>query len=109
MVPVPDTELERDETMRPDTTLEKLAKLKPAFAGDGTVTAGNSSPLNDGSGAMLVADEAAAAALGREPLARIVSRGVAAVDPDVFGIAPVQAANTALTRAGITWERRRRG
>ncbi len=104
VVPVPETELERDETMRPDTSLEKLAKLKPAFAQDGTVTAGNSSPLNDGAGALLLADEAGAQAAGREPLARIVSRGVAAVDPDVFGIAPVGAANMALARAGIGWE-----
>jgi acetyl-CoA acetyltransferase family protein len=104
VVPVPGTELERDENIRPDTTLEKLAKLKPAFAEGGTVTAGNSSPLNDGAGAALLADEAGAQAIGREPLARIVSRGVAAVDPDVFGIAPVEAANTALRRAGISWE-----
>jgi acetyl-CoA acetyltransferase family protein len=104
VVPVPDTELERDENIRTDTTLEKLAKLKPAFAQDGTVTAGNSSPLNDGAGAMLLADEAAARSLGADPLARIVSRGTAAVDPDVFGIAPVEAANTALRRAGITWD-----
>jgi len=103
VIPVPDTELERDETMRADTSLEKLAKLKPAFAEGGTVTAGNSSPLNDGAGAMLIADEAGARAAGREPLARIVGRGAAAVDPDVFGIAPVQAANTALARAGIGW------
>jgi acetyl-CoA acetyltransferase family protein len=104
VVPVPDVELERDENIRPDTTLEKLAKLKPAFLEGGTVTAGNSSPLNDGAGAALLADEAGAQAIGREPLARVVSRGVSAVDPDVFGIAPVEAANTALERAGITWE-----
>ncbi len=104
VVSVPDTELQRDETMRADTTLEKLAKLKPAFVDGGTVTAGNASSLNDGAGAVLLADEAAAQALGREPLARIVSRGAAAVDPDVFGIAPVQAANLALQRAGIGWE-----
>jgi acetyl-CoA acetyltransferase family protein len=103
VVPVPGTELERDETVRPDTSLEKLAKLKPAFATDGTVTAGNASPLNDGAGAMLLADEDGARAVGREPIARVVSRGVAAVDPDVFGIAPVEAANTALRRAGIGW------
>jgi acetyl-CoA acetyltransferase family protein len=103
VVPVPGTELERDETVRPDTSLEKLAKLKPAFAKDGTVTAGNASPLNDGAGAMLLADEDGARAVGREPIARVVSRGVAAVDPDVFGIAPVEAANTALRRAGIGW------
>jgi acetyl-CoA acetyltransferase family protein len=104
VVPVPGTQLERDETMRPDTSLEKLAKLKPAFAKDGTVTAGNSSPLNDGAGAMLLADEAGARASGRDPIARVVSRGVAAVDPDVFGIAPVQAVNMALERAGIGWD-----
>jgi acetyl-CoA acetyltransferase family protein len=104
VVPVPDTELERDEGIRPDTTLEKLAKLKPAFVKDGTVTAGNSSSLNDGAGALLMADEAGAHAAGLEPLARVVSRGTAAVDPDVFGIAPVQAANRALERAGLGWD-----
>jgi acetyl-CoA acetyltransferase family protein len=103
VIPVPDTELERDENMRPDTSLEKLSKLKPAFAQDGTVTAGNASPLNDGAGAMLLASEKAAESIGREPLARVVARGAAAVDPDVFGIAPVEAANRALERAGITW------
>jgi acetyl-CoA acetyltransferase family protein len=104
VVPVPGTELERDENMRPDTSLEKLAKLKPSFVEDGTVTAGNSSPLNDGAGAMLLADEASAEAIGRKPLARVVSRGAAGADPDVFGIAPVEAANRALARAGIGWE-----
>jgi acetyl-CoA acetyltransferase family protein len=104
VVPVPETELERDENMRPDTSLERLAKLKPSFAEDGTVTAGNSSPLNDGAGAMLIADEAGAEAIRAKPLARIAARAAAAVDPDVFGIAPVQAAETALRRAGIDWE-----
>jgi acetyl-CoA acetyltransferase family protein len=104
VVPVPETGLERDENMRPDTSLEKLAKLKPAFSADGTVTAGNSSPLNDGAGAMLIADEAGARTVGKEPLARIVARGAAGVDPDVFGIAPVKAAEVALARAGIGWE-----
>ena len=103
VIPVPGTELDRDENIRPDTTLEKLAKLKPAFVEGGTVTAGNSSPLNDGAGALLMADEAGAQATGAQPLARVVSRGAAAVDPDVFGIAPVQAANQALERAGIGW------
>ena len=65
---------------------------KPAFAKDGTVTAGNASPLNDGAGALLLGDEAAGDAIGREPLARIVGRGTFGVDPDVFGIAPVEAA-----------------
>jgi acetyl-CoA acetyltransferase family protein len=105
VIPVPGTELERDENIRPDTSLEKLAKLKPAFVKDGgTVTAGNSSPLNDGAGAALLASEQGAKLVGRDPIARIVSRGAAAVDPDVFGIAPVKAANIALERAGIRWE-----
>src|SRR5947209_4226733 len=89
--------------MRPDTTLEKLAKLKPAFAEGGTVTAGNSSPLNDGAAAVLIGDERGAEGYGLKPLARIVGRGAAAVDPDVFGIAPVAAAEQALERAGIGW------
>ena len=104
VIPVPDTDLERDENIRPDTSLEKLAKLKPAFVKDGTVTAGNSSPLNDGAGAALIASEEGARIVGRDPIARIVSRGTAAVDPDVFGIAPVRAAEIALERAGITWD-----
>ena len=105
VIPVPGTELTRDENIRPDTSLEKLAKLKPAFVKDGgTVTAGNSSPLNDGAGAALLASEAGARVAGRDPIARIVSRGAAAVDPDVFGIAPVKAANIALERAGISWD-----
>src|SRR4051812_3036750 len=105
VVSVPDTDIERDETLRPDTTLEKLAKLRPAFVKDkGTVTAGNSSSLNDGAGAMLLTDEAGLGRLRAEPLARIVSRGTAAVDPDVFGLGPVEAANRALARADITWD-----
>jgi acetyl-CoA acetyltransferase family protein len=104
VVPVPDTELERDENMRPDSSTEKLAKLRPAFAKDGTVTAGNSSPLNDGASGVLVGDERAAEKLGREPLARIASRAAWGVDPDIFGIAPVEAANRAVQRAGITWD-----
>jgi acetyl-CoA acyltransferase len=104
VVPVPGIELTRDESIRADTTLEKLAKLKPAFVADGTVTAGNSSPLNDGASAVLLADEASAARLGRAPLARIVSRAAHGVDPDIFGYGPVQAANRALEKAGITWD-----
>jgi acetyl-CoA acetyltransferase family protein len=100
---VPDVELERDEPIRPDSSLEKLAKLRPAFRPDGTVTAGNASPLNDGAAALLLADEASVEATGGEPLARIVSRGLHAVDPPVYGIAPVEAANRALDRAGIGW------
>jgi acetyl-CoA acetyltransferase family protein len=106
VVPVAGIELSRDESIRADTSLEKLAKLKPAFVESGTVTAGNSSPLNDGAAAVLLADEASAGAAGldRAPLARIVSRGVHGVDPDVFGIGPVQAADTALARAGLAWD-----
>jgi acetyl-CoA acetyltransferase family protein len=103
VVPVPGIDLRRDEGIRPDTSMEGLANLKPAFSPDGTVTAGNASTLNDGAGAMLLADKAGAAAIGREPIARIAGRGAWAVDPDVFGIAPVEAANTALRRAGIAW------
>jgi acetyl-CoA acetyltransferase family protein len=105
VVPVPDTDLARDENVRPDTSAEKLAQLEPAFVEDGigTVTAGNASPLNDGAGAVLIGDEAAGETLGRDPIARIAGRGTHAVDPDVFGIAPVEAANKALARAGIGW------
>jgi acetyl-CoA acetyltransferase family protein len=103
VVGVPDTELARDENLRPDTSLEKLAKLKPAFVKDGTVTAGNASPLNDGASAVLVASEAGAEKAGKDPIARIAGRGTFAVDPDIFGIGPVEAANRALRRAGITW------
>src|SRR3954453_6691914 len=86
-VDVEGVELERDEPIRADTSLEKLAKLKPAFREDGTVTAGNASPLNDGAAALLLADEAGVEAIGAQPLARIVSRGLHAVDPPMYGIA----------------------
>ena len=104
VVRVDGTELERDESIRADTTLEALARLKPAFRTDGTVTAGNSSPLNDGASAILLADSHGLRESGREPLGRIVARGVSAVDPQVFGIGPVEAARTALKRAGVGWE-----
>jgi acetyl-CoA acetyltransferase family protein len=104
VIPVAETELFRDEGIRADSSLEKLAKLKPAFVKDGTVTAGNASPLNDGASAVLVASEAGAAKAGRDPIARIAGRGTFAVDPDIFGIAPVEAANQALERAGIGWD-----
>ncbi|WP_019926832.1 thiolase family protein [Nocardia sp. BMG111209] len=103
VVAVPGTELTCDESLRPDTTAEKLAKLRPVFRADGTVTAGNASPLNDGASALLLGDEALADRLGRAPLARIAGRGAAGVDPDVFGIGPVRAAELALHRAGIDW------
>jgi acetyl-CoA acetyltransferase family protein len=104
VVPVPGTELARDEIMRPDSSLEGLAKLKPAFRREGgTVTAGNASALNDGAAAVLIGDERAAQAIGREPFARIAGRGVSGVDPDVFGIGPVEAVKRALKQAGIGW------
>lgn len=93
-------ELSRDESIRDDSTPEVLATLSPAFADNGTVTAGNSSPINDGSSAVLLAADGAIEA---EPLARVTGRGVSGVDPDVFGVAPVEAANRALARAGRTW------
>jgi len=107
VVPVPDTDLQRDEIMRPDSSVEALAKLKPAFRrteDGGTVTAGNSSALNDGAAAVLIGDARAAEAIGREPLARIAGRAASGVDPDVFGIGPVQAVERALRRAGIGWD-----
>ena len=100
IVQVAGAELKTDESIRVETTPETLAGLKTAFRAAGTVTAGNSSPLSDGAAAILVAGENAGFG---EPLARIVSRGVAANDPNVFGIAPVEAANIALARAGKTW------
>ena len=100
IVQVPGAELAIDEGLRRDTTVDTLAGLKPAFRPDGSVTAGNSSPLTDGAAALLVAG--ADAGLG-DPIARIVSRGVAGNDPNIFGIAPVEAANIALARAGLSW------
>lgn len=89
----------RDEANRPDTTLETLAKLKPAFRKDGTITAGNAPGLNSGASAMLVAERAFAERHGLQPWARLVSHGVAAVEPGMFGIGPVPAVKLALARA----------
>ncbi|MBI2896337.1 MAG: thiolase family protein [Deltaproteobacteria bacterium] len=95
------TTFARDESPRPDTTLERLAKLKPVFRKGGSVTAGNSSPLNDGAAAVLVADQSTATKLGLKPLARIVAWGVAGVEPGLMGIGPIPAARIALERAGL--------
>ena len=92
--------LARDEAIRDDTSAEALAGLRPAFRQDGTVTAGNSSPLSDGASALLVGAEGTVDA---EPLARIVSTASTGNDPDVFGIAPVDAMELAVERAGISW------
>jgi acetyl-CoA acyltransferase len=95
--------LARDEGVRPDSTTEKLAELKPSFRPDGTITAGNASSLNDGASAVLLGTETAATRIGRSPLARIAGRGAYALEPQLFGFAPVEAAELALRRAGIDW------
>ncbi len=100
---VPEVVLARDEGIRSDTTPEKLAALKPSFRPDGTITAGNASPLNDGASALLMGSELAATRIGGDPVARIAGRGAAALEPPMFGYAPVAAAETALRRAGIMW------
>lgn len=103
VLPVPGTDLARDEGIRPGSTPETLAGLRPVFRPNGTVTAGNASPLNDGASAALLGSERAADLLGRAPLARVVARGAAANEPHLFGYAPVEAARRALDRAGLTW------
>ncbi|MFI6274374.1 thiolase family protein [Streptomyces sp. NPDC050988] len=90
-----------DECVRASTSLEAMARLKPSFRKEnGTVTAGNASPLNDGAAALLLVDEEGLRATGREPLARVSATGVSALDPDYFGLAPVEAVNRALAKAG---------
>jgi acetyl-CoA acetyltransferase family protein len=91
-----------DESVRRDTTLDALAKLPAVFRKGGTVTAGNASPLNDGSAAILITSQARAEALGLEPMAKIVSWGHAGVHPNMMGIGPIPASRKALQRAGIT-------
>jgi acetyl-CoA acyltransferase len=92
----------QDEFVKPKTTLEGLSGLMPSFRKDGTVTAGNASGLNDGAAALLLASEEGMKRFGLQPLARIVASGVAGVEPRIMGIGPVQAANQALQRAGLT-------
>ncbi len=92
----------RDEHPRPDTSLEALGKLRPAFREGGSVTAGNSSGINDGAAATLLVEAARARELGLKPLARVVSTAVAGVDPSVMGVGPVPATRKALERAGLT-------
>ncbi|MFD7599711.1 thiolase family protein [Streptomyces mirabilis] len=93
-----------DESVRADASLPAMAKLKPSFrTQNGTVTAGNASPLNDGAAALLLVDEEGLKATSREPLARVSATGVHAVDPHYFGLAPVAAVNRALTKAGKTF------
>ena len=97
-----ETIVDRDEHPRPDTTIEKLKKMKPAFAADGTVTAGSSSGINDGASAVLVMSGEAARAIGARPFARVVSSAVAGVSPEVMGLGPIPASRLALARAGLS-------
>src|SRR5437868_2550154 len=98
---VPVAGVTRDEHPRPDTTLEKLAALEPAFRDGGTVTAGNASGINDGAAALVIASEERARDLGVEPLGAFVGSAVAGVDPRVMGIGPVPAVRKLLARAGV--------
>jgi acetyl-CoA C-acetyltransferase len=105
IVPVttPDgTEVARDDGPRPGTTMEKLAELKPAFRPDGTVTAGNACPLNDGAAAILVLSDEKARALGATPRARIVASSVSAIRPEIMGLGPIPAVKAVLKQAGMT-------
>src|SRR5215471_9493768 len=102
-IPLPSGEtFGKDDGPRPGTTMEVLAGLQPAFRENGTVTAGNACPLNDGAAAVVVMSESRAAELGVRPLARIVSTGVSALAPEVMGLGPVEASRMALARAGMT-------
>lgn len=100
-VPVPGIDLRRDESIRPTTTAEKLAELRPSFRTAGLITAGNASPLSDGASAVVLGSEDAP--IDADPVARIAARGTCAVEPPMFGFAPVEAADRALARAGISW------
>jgi acetyl-CoA C-acetyltransferase len=96
--------VKQDDGIRAGTTKEKLAELKPAFRPDGTVTAGNACPLNDGAAAVLVMSDTKAKALGLTPLARIVSSGVSGLNPEIMGLGPIEACRQALGRAGMTMD-----
>ncbi|MDP9247709.1 MAG: acetyl-CoA C-acetyltransferase [Candidatus Dormibacteraeota bacterium] len=102
-VPLPNGEVfAKDDGPRPGTTLEVLATLQPAFRENGRVTAGNSCPLNDGAAAVVVMSDSRARELGLTPLARIVSTGVTALEPEIMGLGPIEASRQALKRAGMT-------
>lgn len=102
-VTVEGSDLTRDEGVRADASVESLGRLRPSFRKDGTITPGNASPLSDGASAVLLGSEAAASAIGRDPLARVAGRAAHALEPQSFGYAPVEAAEKALARAGIGW------
>jgi acetyl-CoA acyltransferase len=103
VVAVPGVDASRDESIRSGSSAESLARLKPSFRPDGTITAGNASPLNDGASAVLIGSESAAEAIGHAPSARIAGRAAHALEPQLFGYAPVEAAEKAMARAGIGW------
>jgi acetyl-CoA C-acetyltransferase len=96
------TEVSKDDGPRPGTTAEVLANLKPVFRPDGEITAGNSCPLNDGAAAVIVMSDTRARELGITPLARVVSSGVTALNPEIMGLGPIEASRQALKRAGMT-------
>ncbi len=102
-VTLPDgTVLDADESPRPQTTLEGLAGLKPVFQVDGTVTAGNACPLNDGAAALIIMSDTRAAELGITPLARVVATGVSALSPEIMGLGPIESTRNALANAGMS-------
>ncbi|WP_093797507.1 thiolase family protein [Streptomyces sp. Wb2n-11] len=100
VVPYDGVDLTRDECIREGSTMEALARLKPVFRKTGSVTAGNASPLNDGAAALLIVDEEGLRATGREPLARIRASAVTGIEPQLFGLGPVEAVQRALAKAG---------
>lgn len=101
-VSTPDGEVSTDDGIRPGTTLEKISGLSPVFRPDGTVTAGNACPLNDGAAAVIVMSDAKAKALGLTPLARVVSSAATGLNPEIMGMGPVEASRKALSRAGMS-------
>ncbi|MEM9133226.1 MAG: acetyl-CoA C-acyltransferase [Actinomycetota bacterium] len=103
VIDVPGVDLTGDESVRPDVSRPALASLEPVFRAGGSVTAGNSSPMNDGAAALLLASERGVARAGRDPVAAVIGRGVSGIDPDLYGLGPVLAAERALARAGIGW------
>jgi acetyl-CoA C-acetyltransferase len=103
-IDVPETTVAKDDGPRPGTTVEVLSQLKPAFKPDGTVTAGNACPLNDGAAAVLVMSEDKARALGLQPRARIVASTVAAIRPEIMGLGPIPAIEALLKETGMTMD-----
>jgi acetyl-CoA acyltransferase len=103
VVGIDGVDLARDEAVRPDSSTQSLGRLRASFRPEGRITAGNASPLNDGASAVLMGSASAERLLGRTPVARVAGRGAHALEPHRFGVAPVEAANQALDRAGLSW------